>query len=50
MTSGHYFFPILTDVGRYRQILVKIPNVKFQENRPVGMALVRVDIRPLVSY
>ena len=53
MSSCRYSFPILTDAGMYRQILVKIPNVKFRKKknpRPVGMLLVRVDIRAMLGY
>jgi len=50
MSSGHYSFPILTDAVMYQKILVKIPSLKFQENRPVGAALVPVNIRALANY
>jgi hypothetical protein len=34
--SACYFSPTLTKRQLYRRILVKIPNIKFQENPPCG--------------
>jgi len=44
------FFSDFNRCWNASKILVEIPNVKFQENRLVGVALVRVDIRALVIY
>lgn len=35
--------PILTKFAITRQIVTKIPNTKFQENRPVGAAVIDAD-------
>jgi hypothetical protein len=49
MSSDRYSCPILTVAGMYQHVGVKTPNTKFQENRRLGFALFRVDMRALGS-
>lgn len=43
-SSAQNVCPILTKFAITRQIVIKIPNSKFQENQPVGAAVIDADI------